>query len=93
MKSFAKMLAVANKLNDTDLLVPHAERVELKRTRSGHFRLYVACGANVKYTVMPSVMQLVEEMGVTPNPFATAGTLKAVTFVDDDEANGDAPTV
>lgn len=90
MKSFSKMLAVAGDLDANDVLVPSAQRVELKRTKSGHFRLYVACGANVKYSVMPHLEKILEGKGVTANPFAKAGVITAITFVDDLE---DAPEV
>lgn len=90
MKSFSKMLDVAAALDANDVLVPSALRVEFKRTKSGHFRLYVACGQNVKYAVMPRLEQLLEGKGVTANPFAKAGVITAITFVDDTE---DAPEV
>lgn len=88
MQSFSKMLALAAALNDNSVLIPSAQRVELKRTRSGHFRLYIACGANVKYSVMAHLEPLLEGKGITANPFAKAGVVTAVTFLDDNE---DAP--
>lgn len=90
MKSFSKMLEVAASLDANDVLIPSALRVEFKRTKSGHFRLYVACGMGVKYSVMAHLEPLLEGKGVTANPFAKAGVVTAITFVDDTE---DAPEV
>lgn len=89
MKSFSKMLNVAKSLDDNDVLVPSALRVEFKRTKSGHFRLYIACGAGVKYSVMAHLEPLLEGKGVTANPFAKAGVVTAITFVDDAEDTSD----
>lgn len=83
------MLDIAKALDDNDVLVPSALRVEFKRTKSGHFRLYIACGQGVKYSVMAHLEPLLEGKAVTANPFAKAGVVTAITFVDDAEDTSD----
>lgn len=85
MKTLNLMLSTLTALNDTGLIIPSAQRVEFKRTRSGSWRLYVAPAPNMKQTMMAPVLQLLEGKGVTANAFAKNGLITGITFVDDNE--------
>lgn len=86
MKSLQLMSSVFALLLEQGLLIPSAQRVEYKRTRSGHWRLYVVPAVNVTPKHMAPVMELVDGTGVTCNPFGRGGLITGVTFVADEEA-------
>lgn len=85
MKSLQLMLSVLSFLTEQGVLIPASSRVELKRTRSGSWRLYVACGPNTKQSHITQVWDTIEGLPVTANPFGAGGVYTAVTFVDDAE--------
>ena len=85
MKSLQLMLAVLAALVDNGLVIPSAQRIEIKTTRSGARRLYIAPAPNFTQAMMGPVHQLLEGRGVTVNSFAKADLVTGITFVDDTE--------
>jgi hypothetical protein len=88
MKSLSKSMQLLTDLNANELLTHAADRMELKRQRSGHFRLYMHFGDGVKPETMGAVETLLNGRGMTANPFKKAGQIQHITFVDDDEDTG-----
>lgn len=88
MKSLEKMLKLMGDLNANDLLTHATDRMEVKRQRSGHFRLYMHFGDGVKPDTMTQVEILLEGRAITANAFKKAGSIQHITFVDDDEDTG-----
>ena len=85
MHSLKLMATVFAMLLEQGLLIPAAQRVEYKRTRSGHWRLYVVPASNTSPKHIAPVMELVDGTGVTCNPFGAGGKITGVTFVSDEE--------
>lgn len=85
MMSLDKALEGIKRMAEEGLIVPASERIEIKRTRSGHYRLYVACGANQKPEPVAQVKQVLADLNVTVNPFEKAGRLVSLQIVDNDE--------
>ena len=85
MDSLKKALAGIARMAEEGLIVPASERIEIKRMRSGHYRLYVACGANQKTEPVAQVKEVLEDLDVTVNPFEKAGRLVSLQIVDNDE--------
>jgi len=88
MKSLKKQLQLLMDLDANEALTHAADRMEVKRTRSGHFRLYMHFGDGVKPETMAAVDQLLAGRGITANPFKKGGQVQHITFVDDDEDTG-----
>lgn len=88
MKSLKKQLQLLMDLDANEQLTHNADRMEVKRTRSGHFRLYMHFGSGVKPETMLAVQTLLVNRGITANPFSKAGQVSHITFVDDDEDTG-----
>lgn len=86
--SFEKATTLLNRLHADGVLVHAAQRIELKRVKSGHFRVWFGTPNGVRMDIAASVHRIAGELGMTANPFAKAGSITAVTFVDDDEDNG-----
>lgn len=88
MESLKKQLQLLQDLDANQLLTHAAGRMEVKRTRSGHFRLYMHFDAGVKPETLKSVADLLNGRGITANPFSKGGTVQHITFVDDlEDAN------
>lgn len=85
MQSLEKALTGIARMAEEGLIVPASERIEIKRTKSGHYRLYVACGANQKPEPVAQVKQVLADLNVTVNPFEKAGRLVSLQIVDNDE--------
>lgn len=85
MDSFEKKLKLLTDLAANRLLTPAADRMEIKRQRTGHFRLYMHLGAGVKPDTLTQVEILLDGRGITANPFKKAGEVQHITFLDDDE--------
>ena len=88
MQSLKKQLQLLTDFDANGMLTHAADRMEVKRTRSGHFRLYMHFGDGVKPETMTSVEQLLNGRGITANPFKKGGQVQHITFVDDDEDTG-----
>lgn len=85
--SFKKATALLNRLEEDGVLIHAAQRIELKRVKSGHFRVWFGTPGGVKMETAANIHRIAGELGMTANPFAKAGTITAVTFVDDDESD------
>lgn len=85
MDSFAKSMDLLNALRSANLIVHAADRLEIKRQRSGHFRLYAHLPGGLPVEKFKQVEPLAIERGMTANPFTKAGQVQHITFVDDDE--------
>ena len=88
MSNLSKMVSVLHTLTNEGAIVPMAERIELKRVRSGHFRLYIPVHPGLSPKLSETVYNIAEMHNTTPNAFAKAGRLVSVQFVDNDEDNG-----
>lgn len=85
MQNFEKLLRVTAALVNHPKLLAGAQRVELKRTKSGHGRIYIALGIGIKPVDAHALAAELSTDGVSLNPFVKAGALTAITIVDDDE--------
>jgi len=88
MDNLSKTLNLLGKVQAESNLLEFADRVELKRQRSGHYRLFVACIANTKDEAAGGVIELADNCGFTANPYRKAGTLTSVSFADNVEPQG-----
>lgn len=86
-KSFEKATTLLNRLAAEDLLIPVAQRIELKRVKSGHFRVWFGTPGGVKQETGTHIHRIAGELGMTANPFGKGGVITAVTFVDDEESD------
>lgn len=85
MEKTLKLLgSVATKTN----LLAYADRIELKRQRSGHYRLYVACIANTPNDGAAGTDEVGTAHGFSANPYKKGGYLTSVSFADNDEPQG-----
>lgn len=85
MDSLKKALEGITRMAEEGLIVSGSERIEIKRTRSGHYRLYVACGAGQKPEPVAQVKEVLADLDVTVNPFEKAGRLVSLQIVDNNE--------
>lgn len=85
MDSLEKMLKLLSALDANKLLVRQAARIELKRTRSGHYRLWLGFPEGITKPEADAADPLLVGQGITANPFGKGGRYGAVTFVDDNE--------
>lgn len=86
--SLAKAITCLQEIHDQEQILHRMLRVELKRVKSGHWRLYLAAMAGVPDELAMSVRALLHDRGVSVNPFGRAGMLSSITIVDDDELEG-----
>lgn len=85
MDNLEKQLKLLSALDANKLLVKDAARIEFKRTKSGHYRLWMGFPEGVPEANLEPVKTLVNGAGVSMNPFGKKGLITAVTFVDDNE--------
>lgn len=85
MTTQQKSVQLLVNLQDNTELLDHAERVELKRTRSGHWRLFVACLPNTTTAAAEGVDGIANANGYTANPYRRADQLTSVSFADNEE--------
>lgn len=85
MDSLQKSIKLLTNLDANGLLVRKAQRIELKRTRSGHYRLWMGFPDGIPEDDLTPVKPLLEGEAITMNPFAKKGLVTAVTFLDDNE--------
>lgn len=88
MDNLTKTLTVLQSVATKTNLLQYAERVELKRQRSGHYRLYIACIANTPDEADAGCSDLAKADGFTANPYRKGGFLTSVSFADNDEPQG-----
>jgi hypothetical protein len=85
MDNLNKSLNLLGRVSNETHLLLYADRVELKRQRSGHYRLYIACIMDTKAEAAAGCDELAEACGFTANPYKKAGVLTSVSFADNDE--------
>lgn len=88
MDTLKKSTDLLNKVQSSTNLLQFADRIELKRQRSGHYRLYVACIANTPIDSASGTDEAAEAAGFTANPYRKGGFLTSVSFADNDEPQG-----
>lgn len=88
MDNLTKSLTLLSNIATKSKLLEVADRVELKRQRSGHYRLYVACIANTPTGYADGTDAAAEADGFTANPYKKGGYLTSVSFADNDEPQG-----
>lgn len=64
-----------------------AERIELKRVKSGHFRLYVPVPIGFSKADASQCIACLANLPVSCNPFNAGGRVKSLTITDDSEGN------
>ncbi len=88
MDNLVKTLKVLARVSGETNLLQYADRIELKRQRSGHYRLYVACIANTPLDGEKGTQEAATPEGFTANPYRKGGFLTSVSFADDEEPQG-----
>lgn len=85
MDKLKKAMQLLNGLEQETKILEASERVELKRGRSGHYRVFIACLENTPEPALAGVSEVGQSAGYTANPYRKAGHVTSVSFADDDE--------
>lgn len=85
MQNFSKMFGCLASLAGTEAVVQTAERVEIKRGRTGSHRVFIAVTPGTPDSAFEGVRTAVQGKEITANPFFKAGRLVTITLVDDKE--------
>lgn len=88
MTNLDKTLKLLSEVDKSTNLLQYADRIELKRQRSGHYRLYVACIGATKDDAATGCLEVGDLCGFSANPYRKAGLLTSVSFADNDEPAG-----
>lgn len=88
MDNLKKAMSTLTRVATSTNLLNYADRVEFKRQRSGHYRLYVACIANTPLEAEKGTQEAASPDGFTANPYRKGGFLTSVSFADDTEPQG-----
>lgn len=88
MDNLKKALTTLDRVSTSTNLLNYADRVELKRQRSGHYRLYIACIPNTPLAAEKGTQEAATPDGFTANPYRKGGFLTSVSFADDTEPQG-----
>lgn len=79
MTGLPEILKTLNQLAEEDCAITTAQRVEIKRTRSGFARLYVACADNSKPETGVLAQAIAEQNDCWTSPFQKKGVLVSFT--------------
>lgn len=85
MSNLSKMIGALTKAAGECAPFQAPERIELKRGKSGHYRVYVACMPGTPQDADAAVVSAMDGLGITVNAFRKAGRLVTLTLVDDSE--------
>lgn len=85
METLKRALSLLERIVEKSPLAGHSERIELKRTRSGHWRIFLACAPNTTTADLENLPEIEDGSGFTANPYRRAQFLNSVSFADNEE--------
>ena len=79
------MLTLLMQIHAAGAILPKCPRIEIKRTRTNHARLWMGFPQGISPACLPELTVLTDSLDLTANPFGRAGVITAITIVSNSE--------